>query len=241
MRNSIVLLLLITLFISGCIEVEQEVWIHYDGSGKIRVKMGKNASLQKLTSEDQLKSRQTKREAIQKKLLAHKNIQSVKLEEYESDNRHWEQFTLELNDIRKLQEHQQDISQLISPEDQSQIPLESATVEIVAKPGGSYFIKYKLTEANYKKKANPLTQGMLKGHYFTFRLHAPEISSANGLLFHHKKTAEWKIPLTDIINPKEDIEIRAEINPLQIPLYLIIGAILAICLIGYFVLFRKKS
>jgi hypothetical protein len=53
---------------------------------------------------------------------------------------------------------------------------------------------------------------MFAGKFYTVRVHAPRISSANGTVDAAAQTAEWKIPLGDMMSQQVPRELRAEIE-----------------------------
>lgn len=58
--------------------------------------------------------------------------------------------------------------------------------------------------------AQAMAGAMLGGHAITLRLHAPAILSSNGEMDSDRTTAEWKIPLSKLVQPGFRQEMRAE-------------------------------
>lgn len=188
-------LLLITInliFLSGCVNLIQEMEIRQDGSGTVRFAVGVETAyysqfLLALPEAYQL-------ENLFATLLLDENITDVSQSRYESGGRTWEEIRMDVASMADLFAEERTFGPLtasIQPEDdlfvfEQTLDLENSSLSI---PGVNLL---DLTGAGY-----------------TVRLVTPQIASTNGLQ-EAIGVSVWEVPLSDLIQERNTILLQAD-------------------------------
>lgn len=199
------------LGVCACMDVEEDLWIHADGSGRVKIRMEVSSEMQALIEATAAEGKDPfDSAATKKKLEADTNVKSVKVAEKDAPDSKSVSYDLELKDITKL-----DALQKIIFEDRGGSEAGDATFSIIRTESGSFNISANLKSDPPEDEALPAedAQQMMKQLFgdaaFTFRVHGPP-QKHNGKL--NKGAAEWRIPLTDLAIGKS-LKIEAEITP----------------------------
>lgn len=219
-------LFLLLVLCTSCIEVEQEIWIYRNGSGRIRVAFGTSKTLHNLmnrkSKEDQIKTHKEHISLLKK----NPNVSKAEITEYEKGDLWFYNVDVTVKDLRDAKQLRKDLETIFSSKGKR--PGRETTITVEKLNNGNYLFLYafssKKEEATlYAKKVNKL----FAGKNFTFRLHAPHIVSSNGYRNKKENMVEWKFPMVDMLEQKGDFlpKLKAEIKGPNILLWASLGII----------------
>lgn len=196
---------------SACMDVEQDLWVRADGSGRVKISMKISGDMLALIEATAEKGQDPfDAAATRKKLEADANVKTVKVTEKDGPDSKSLSYEVELKDITKLDALQKTIF-----EDRGGSETGDTTLTITGTETGSFYINAHLKsdtpegEAPVDEGARKILKQLFGDAAFTFRVHGPPLKH-NGKL--NKDAAEWEIPLTDLASGKS-LKIEAEITP----------------------------
>jgi hypothetical protein len=216
--------LVLALAGAGCFSMTQEIWIHADGTGRVLLDVGFSDQLLAMGGQGagggpaaQLRAEMEKTKA---EMAADPTVSAVETSERsEGGMRHF------VMDVRlRSATGMKSVKGLAGPHGEA---ARTNDVRVEELPNG-----HLLFAGRYEVPPNPqldelrndedptadaAMRGMMAGFfadkYFTVRLHAPRIVSANGTLDAERRTVEWKTPMVEVIAPGAVLpEMRAEID-----------------------------
>ena len=217
-------LLLLALAGTGCFSMTQEIWINPDGTGRILFDVGFSdelLSMAKGSGEDPAASLRTDMEKTKKEMAADPTVSSVETSERsEGGMRH---FVMDVH-LRQMS-GMKSMKGLGGPHGET---ARTNDIRVEELPNGNLLFagRYEvpqntqldeLTREGDDPSRDAMTRGMMGAFfadkYFTVRLHAPRIVSANGTLDAERRTVEWKTPVVQVIAPGAALpDMRAEID-----------------------------
>lgn len=232
---------LIVVLCSSCVEIEQEIWVYANGSGRVRVAFGISKAMYKVMN---FKSQKDREEALKKdKDLLEKNPNVAKAEvtEYEKKDLWFYSIDVQINDLSNTKQLQKDLQQIFSTKGKR--PGRNTNIRVKKLDNGNYLFVYE-----FEKKDEEISQfdksinKLFAGKHFLFRLHAPHIVSSNGYRNREKNSVEWRFRMVDVVEQKGDFlpELRAEIAGPRVLLW-VLGAVVLLMVAGLFFYRRTKS
>lgn len=193
-RRKFFILILVAnlLFLSGCVNLVQEVTVRQDGSGSLRFAVGVETSAypqfqQALPEAYQL-------ENLFATLVLDENVTDVEQTNYQSGNQTWEAIELQVADMAAL-----------FVEERAFGPL---TIEIDQGEDGFNF-QQTLDLAQSRLDIPGVNLLDLSGAGYTVRLITPQILSTNGLQ-EAAGVSLWEVPLSDLLQEGETIFLGAD-------------------------------
>lgn len=196
MKKRRLFLILITAFtlvaLSGCVNLQQEMTVHEDGSGVLRFAFGVEADSYDLVQEQTPQGMDL--EGLLATLMQNENVTNVVTDHYEADGRIWDTVEMEVADFAALFEEDRRIGLLMVAVDETDgvysfeevMDLENTTMTI---PGIHLM---DLTDAGY-----------------TVRLNTPQIISTDGVHI-AAGTSTWEVSLSDLLQGEETIVLEAD-------------------------------
>ncbi|WP_372367127.1 hypothetical protein [Candidatus Uabimicrobium sp. HlEnr_7] len=234
------LLLTAIVLLTSCIEIEQEIWIHGDGSGHVRIAFGVSKSMYKMmnlkSEEDRLKERKENQALLEK----NPNVGKAEVKEYEKNDLIFFSVYVSIKDLRNTSQLQKDLQQIFSTKGKK--PGRRTDISVKKLDNGNYLFLYSFEEK--KEENTQFAKGVnrfFEGKNFLFRLHAPHIVATNGRRNKDQNMAEWKFDMVDIIEQKGEFlpELRAEIAGPKIWLWItVIAVFICACAGIYFYKFK---
>lgn len=207
----------LALALASCINVEQDIWINEDGSGRVKMDMGVSKQMMEMVKglgegaegADPFDTAEQK-----KKLEANPNVKSVKVETKEGEKFTHFIYDIELKDITKLDEVQDGLFEDGPVGGGGEGP--ESDLKIVKLDNGNYHISAKLEgdtppagEGGPDEAALAMMKQMFGDSAFTIRVHGPPVKH-NGKL--EGDAASWSLPLVDLATG-ETLEVDAEVKP----------------------------
>lgn len=202
------------LFLVSCINLEQDVWINADGSGRVKVDMGISKQMLEMAKglgEQGADPFDTV--AQKKKLEANENVKSVKITTKEDEKYRHAIYDVELKDITKMNETMKDILK-DSPAGGDDAP--DSELKIVKLDSGNYKVTAKVEgpdagegEEGPEAAALAMMKQMFGDAGITIRVHGPPVKH-NGKLV--EDAAVWKMPIADLLGGKA-LDVDAEVKP----------------------------
>lgn len=246
------LLAALSLFLTGCFNVEQDLWIEPGGSARLVVDMGMPKSVTALA---RLSGTADAREALlaqareaEKALRQDPEVSQVMLRDYEKDGQVHLVYDVTVKDVTRLpdlyrraaEQHAQ--GQPASPKDAWDFRIERQGGNYVYtqrfNPEKAFATPAGIGDDAAEQAAQELAKGMVKAmlvnNRLTLRIHGPGIGETNGTVNEQKDTVEWKLNLAELMDaPAEGREFRAVIHNGE-PLWLwplVLGVPLAVLLL----------
>ena len=226
------LLFLLSVVCSGCLELTQEVWVNSDGSGRMRLDIALPRGLLEMAAEadgsDPLAETLVEYERLKANPREIPNLRSVDKKEYVEGEFHHFVIELEVDDVTKLPETMARVQKraAVGEEQAEKADELAAQHEMRLERVGRdrmVFVQNLVEDSRTGAASAPdmeeldaagkaFLASMFAGKHFTVRLHAPKVTSANGVVDETAKTIEWKIPLTELMAREGLQELRAEIE-----------------------------
>jgi hypothetical protein len=196
---------------AGCLELTQEVWVNGDGSGRMRLDISLPQGLMAMAAEAEGGNPFSEDQAVYDQLKANPeqipNLRSVDHSEYVEGEFHHFVIELEVDDVTLLPETMQELQARTSVAKEG-----SEEAEDIASPtdmrlerlgGDRMLFVQKLVDENMVSSTGSAEPGMeemeeaskaflasmFAGKFYTVRVHAPRISSANGTVDDASQTA----------------------------------------------------
>lgn len=236
------------LALTGCFNVEQDLWINPDGSARVVVDLGIPKSLGAMAEAsggqrlvDQLHAQ---RKAAQESVAKDPNVTELVLKQYDEGDQLHLVHELTVKDATKLPELFRQVTQDAAPKEQPGLGAWDFRIE---RSGGDYIVTQRfapvpLDAGALKGTGDPaelaalefakgMTRALLVNNRFTLRVHGPGIGETNGTVNEKKDTVEWKLAMSELVDlPAEGRELRAVVHGGE-PLWLwpvVIGIPLAV-------------
>ncbi|HVE82295.1 MAG TPA: hypothetical protein VND93_05585 [Myxococcales bacterium] len=213
------------LLCSGCFDVVEEIWLEAGGGGRLRLEISLPKSLLsmgRLGGEDLLVSVREDAANAKAELARDPDIRRFDYRTEEKPGVFNLVYEVEANDAAKLQAAQaRALSVLASRAGKGRGGMRQSPVDfsVARRFGLGFDFQGALGGGSEKEdgKADPgddigkaMAGAMLGGHAITVRLHAPFILSTNGAMDPTRTTAEWKVPLTALMEPGFKQELTAQ-------------------------------
>lgn len=234
------LLLASIILFSGCLEVEQEIWIHADGSGRVRVAFGVSSSMYKMMNFKSDEDRQLEIKKHKELLEKNPNVSTATVKEYEKKDLWFYDVDVHINDLRDTTQLQKDLQEIFSSKGKRKG--RDAKISVKKLDNGNYLFMYsfkikKEEDTQYAKRVNQF----FKDKHFLFRLYAPHIVATNGYRNKEQNMAEWRFDMVDVIEQKGEFlpQLRAEIAGPKIWLWIAVAASILLIIAGLFFYKRK--
>ncbi len=226
------LLFILSIVSTGCLELTQEVWVNGDGSGRMRLDIALPQGLLEMAAEAEGGNPLAENLEEYERLKAHPeeipNLRSVDHSEYVDGEFHHFVIELEVDDVTALPETMAQLQKRTAVgEEQAEKADELASqhemrLERVGR-GRMVFVQSLVDDSQMTEAPGPdmkeldasgkaFLASMFAGKHFTVRLHAPKVTSTNGVVDETARTIEWKIPLTELMAQEGLQELRAEIE-----------------------------
>lgn len=225
-------LLILGIACSGCLELTQEVWVNGDGSGRMRLDIALPQGLLDMAAESEGEDPLAENLAEYDRLKAHPeqipNLRSVDHSQYVDGEFHHFVIELEVYDVTALPQTMARLQERAAVDEQQADKAEELTSQHEMRlerigHGRMLFVQTLVDDSGTPGSAGPDMQemdaagkaflaSMFAGKHFTVRLHAPKVASSNGTVDQTAGTAEWKIPLTELMAQEGLQELRAEIE-----------------------------
>ncbi|BBM84310.1 hypothetical protein [Candidatus Uabimicrobium amorphum] len=236
------LLLASIVLFSGCIEVEQEIWIHADGSGRVRIAFGVSSSMYKMMNFKSDEDRQKEIKENVELLEKNPNVAKAEIKEYEKKDLWFYDVDVHINDLRNTKQLQEDLQKIFSSKGKRKGRDAKIAVEKLDNGNYLFMYKFKLKEEEETQYAKSVNQ-FFKDKHFLFRLHAPHIVATNGYRNKEQNMAEWRFDMVDVIEQKGEFlpQLRAEIAGPKIWLWITVGILIILAIIGVFFYKRQKK
>jgi hypothetical protein len=228
------LLFVMGIMCTGCLELTQEIWVNADGSGRMKLDISLPQGLMAMAAEAEGGNPFAENQAEYDQLKAHPeqvpNLRSLDHSEYVEGEFHHFVIELEVEDVTLLPETMEALQARTSVADE-----DSGETGEIASPNDMrlerlgrdrmLFVQTLVDESmvsatgtaepgmeEMEAASQAFLASMFAGKFYTVRVHAPRISSANGTVDEAAQTAEWKIPLGDVMSQQAPRELRAEIE-----------------------------
>lgn len=188
------LISLILLTLTGCINLVQEVSIEEDGSGTLQFRLGVESGSAEVFEERLPEA--LKLENILSTLIQDDNILSVTTDEYQADERIWRSISLEVGDVYELFREPRQIGPVrIELDVDDEVYTFMETIDLAG--------------TNFSIPGIQLLD--LTGAGYTVRLSTPQILSTNGKQV-EAGISTWEVPLSELLQGGESIFLQADYN-----------------------------
>jgi hypothetical protein len=222
MRRAVPLLL--ALAGTGCFSMTQEIWIEPEGTARISVDVGFTEhvlSLAKGSGEDPMVKLRADLEKTRADLAGDPGVSGVEVAERSEGGMRFLKMDVRVRTVAALNT----VKGLAGPHGDT---ARRSDVRVQELPSGNLLFAgrhevpqnteldelLRQQEDTGDAAVRAMMGGFFAEKYFTVRLHAPRIVSANGVVDAERRTVEWKTPMIDVIAPGAVLpEMRAEIDP----------------------------
>jgi hypothetical protein len=206
------LLLALSLFLSGCIDMDQELVINSDGSGKMTVTLGMAETLMAMVKAQSGKDGEavcTMDADDDAFIQANDYVSGVSYSERQEAGMYYCTKSIAVSDFRKFREARDAI--VTGDNDKFEFPF---TIEDL--PDGNIRLTQDFsnigrddpnqteTEKEASEMAMKMMRSMMAGRYFSITVKAPKIVSSNGQISEDGTTVTWKKALIDIFEHPEE-------------------------------------
>lgn len=227
------LVFLVAASSAGCLELTQEIWVNDDGSGRLLLDISVPEALMAYAADSEEGNPFATEWAQYDRVKAHPeeipNLRSLDHSEYVEGEFHHFVIEIEVDDATQLPETLAAVQALGAEEEAG-----SEETADIASPsdmrlealgdGRMLFVQSLVSESSAAGDAvetdassedmeaanQAMMASMFAGKFFTVRLHAPRIMSANGSVDSDAQATEWKIPMADLMSERAPQELRAE-------------------------------
>lgn len=217
-----------TCTLTGCFDLLQEIWVAPDGSARMVLDVSLPKGVLQLAGRDPFIKMREDAKKTEEDLKKDPSVKKFEFRDYEEGDVHHLVYELEVTDATKLGDLQKRAT-ADAAKDAKKGPGDSMTFHFEKGAGGKLLFVQRLGKGGAagadagaeesgadqaaKQFGKQMAMAMFAGHYVTVRVHGPAIADTNGTLNDKKDTAEWKIPVAELMS--EDApphELRAEIN-----------------------------
>lgn len=247
-RVGVAIIFISLFFLTGCIEVREEVWLNADGSGRIVVDIGiHNDEIwtgDKPFDEVVRETRQEMEQDLEKKRQMIEKVPGVRkaaTSRYYGDIDHF-MYDIDLSDLHGITEVYKGIA-----DEQVEDPSEWKIY--IEDLGGGNMLFRQVFIGDVDDKGTDITAEVLSSDdsddkYYSIKLHAPVIVSSNGVIGEGRTVTEWRIPfeMLEPIQPyKIELKAKVRLKPVghNIFVVLILG-IIVLATVSY-IMHRKYS
>lgn len=239
----IALLIAAALLLSACVDMNTDIWVNPDHSGKFSLDLGLSGTLVDMVNNQGGMTPDKSLAQMAATLAANPGVANVNTRVYQSgDMRHSViEFeapampALNLNSLSAAGALQVRVTEIAVGEFTLQIQIEEQSLisgMVSQLPQG-----ISLTD--------PSIQAALIGRNFTVRAHVPEVMATNGTVNPADQTVQWQVPIGQILAGDADLNffVTYKLEPKAVPpnpLYLVGAGLLALLfvLLGAFLLVR---
>lgn len=220
------------LFLAGCIEVSQEIWINADGSGRLKMDIGFSEALLSFAQQAEknpLNEFRTQAAQKQEELKKDPNVKNVTFSERKESGTQFFTYDVEVRDVTKIAAVQKavapgDMPGAAAGEGAPGAP-KAEDFHIEKLPSGNVSFRLKMEspggmggEEGASPEQDQMAKAMMASMFgdkaITVKVHGPRIVTTNGKLDAAKTTAEWRIPLVELASAKKGTvtEMTAEVE-----------------------------
>lgn len=220
------LLFVTTLLLGGCMDIEQEIWIHADASATIDYRLGLHEHLLSKNRRDEPDSVCDEFFQDKHKLETLDGVENVKQTMRQAGGIIYCSTQVEVRQYRQLQQVHEMIMQAKAGDHRSFAGRFLAEFTLKEnKQGEGYFrqhIKNKAGDDENKSRLDIQFMGLtdlfvgqaMAGRYWTITLHVPEIISANIETDSQNQQVIWRVPLYDLmVNQNYAFDMQATFDP----------------------------
>lgn len=242
MRHFISLLCCLSLV--GCIELDEEITIHGDGSGKAVFELSLNEKMVKLASFAQESGTFFDRNAIEAQLKASENVEHYDIREKTEDGTRRTTFDMTLKDMTVDMEG---LGKFASDDVKDRLDVGDKRAEdppfTVRRLENGNFKFVQSISGGQKIESNPLLSGIMSGKYMRVKL-IGKVVSANGTIAEDKQSVSWEIPIAQLMSGTTTLKaLEAEIEGARpgsaIAVLTTIVVVFGIVLVGLVILRRR--
>jgi len=268
-RLGLAVVLAASLLFTGCFEILEEIWVNNDGTGRIKIDIGVSEAMMSMGNgegdDSTFSSLDADFQKTKEEVEKNPKIKRIDFKQYTDGGMKHFVFDVEVNDLSALNDFQRIV---YAGKDSSEegaekgMPLENSDLTIEKKDGKIVFVRTigektadqevgQMAESDtsgqdssgkaVEEMGNAMAGAMFGNYNYTVRLHADNISTANGKIDDQKKMVEWKIPFGQLVTGKHK-ELRAEIVTTEGNMVMmIVGAVLVIGVLGGIVAVMRRK
>ena len=205
------LVIILSLSLSGCFDLNEELWINQDGSGRMKFTVGVAEPLMAMMKQsgesadfcDEL----MKQESMPEQSEAIESVVVVKSTEAGMD---YCTIDMRLRDFRKFSEARDQAIE--GKNDKYEFPFlieDLADNRIRITQDFSSLGMDDPNQDEFDRSAQQMAMAMMtpmmSGKYITVTVHAEEIESTNGMISEDGRSATWRKPLIELIREKDQV------------------------------------
>lgn len=220
------LVLLAGLFLTGCFDFSQEIWINEDASGRVQYGIKLHKGLSALSRDLNISKNPCLMFFHDEEYVRQQpGVKSVKVTSYEQNELKQCLIDIVVEDYRRLNELQDRVFRDNKATNQKNDFITRFELKNNENGTGAFqqtIGRKKVSSNNGKdsefdreaeKLANMMLLSVLGDSFWSVTLHAPGITSANGKLTEDHKTVSWNILMSDILAKSDLIlELQAEFD-----------------------------
>ncbi|MFO7767440.1 MAG: hypothetical protein R6W82_00530 [bacterium] len=241
--------------LSGCLDMQQEIYVHGDGSARLRLDFGVHQDLLGTVEEGPPPGEVSVEAgpdflAAARALRNDPRVRSIHTEEYTRDGFERSAIDVTVQDWRDLPE----IARLIaSTKEEADRDLRAIFIFELEERDGTIYFRQPTSDAAPetadardlgRELGAALTRAVFDDSEITVTLRSPTISRSNGRWLMDKSGVEWTVALDDLVSdPLEAGAFQAEIGPSARSWHFwrVVGVILAVTiLVGMLAWFRRE-
>ncbi len=241
----VVLLIAAALLLSACVDMNTEVWVNPDHSGKFSLDLGLSGTLVDMVANQGGMTPDSALSQLAAALSANPGVTNVNTRAYESGDMRRSVVEFEAPSMPAL-----DLGTLPAAGGALQVRVTEIAV-------GEYTLQIQIEEQSMLSSlvgqlpqgvslTDPSIQAALIGRNFTVRAHVPEVVATNGTVNPADQTVQWQVPIGQILAGDADLNfyVTYKLEPKAVPpnpLYLVGAGILALVfvLLAVFLLVRR--
>jgi len=256
MRKTLTTILIGTLpLLSGCLDMQQEIWIQPDGSGRLRLDLGIREQTPEGGEEDENLSSEVHTELdsgfleAARRLRDDPRVRSLHTEDYRQEGYERAAIDVTVDQWRDLPDIAAIVTGLQEVQDSD---LRDIFLFQLEERDGTIYYRQPVTGASPTESETrdlgrelgaALTRAVFDDSKITVTLRSPTLSHANGRWLMDKSGVEWTVELDDLVSdPLEPGAFHAEIGPSARSWHFwrVVGVILAVTvLVGMLAWFRR--
>ncbi|MBJ6759863.1 hypothetical protein JGU66_03755 [Myxococcaceae bacterium JPH2] len=203
------------LSLTGCFDMVEDVWLHSDGSARVRVDLSMPRALLPLAQaggEDPVARVKGRTQAAEGRLKNDPDLSHFELSYAEEGELLHVIYDLTVKDATKLSTLQQRALDVATTEERAQLgglwglriekpsSGEALFVQRFEPDQSSARVDTDLADAAAKELGHRLALALFADHHVTVRVHGESIGETNGTVNAQKDSVEWKMPLADFVN-----------------------------------------
>jgi len=200
--KTIFLLLFCILPLTGCIRVNEEIWINQDNSGKLLISIGVSEQLLALAQNNNSQGNIIDKipgEINQNLSPSNPFIKNINIQDEIKDGYKYKTYTADITDLEKFFQTG-----------------ENNTYSISEMDNGDLLFKQTIPKVDNVAPNSPndlgtnLAKAAFAGDYFKVIIHVNDVVNTNGTLNSDKNIVEWDIPILDLANSTTSTELSIE-------------------------------